>query len=388
MARGKLGRVLATFAASVAVGVGAQAQEPGLLSDKEALVSDRPWETIEVAIALDTSGSMEFLIETARLKLWEAVSNLTRIKPAPRLRVALMTFGNNENPADAGWVRVEADFTEDLDLISDRLFELTSNGGNEYLGRVLQTAVEGLSWTASEETLKLLFVVGNEPPNQDPKVSVEAMTDVAVEAGIWLQVVFCGQVDSDEAKSWKQVAELAGGGFAAIDHRASPVAVETPFDAELVKLGSELNRTYVPLGAAAEDRQEKLAEQDEKVAKLSTSVAASRAEFKSSSMYSSGWDLVDATEVGDVDLYALEENKLPQNMRAMSLEERETYIQDMRARREQLRQRMIELSAHRRQYMEQAMEAEGIDASRSFDTVVRQAIRTQLERKGFYVPED
>jgi hypothetical protein len=44
--------------------------------------------------------------------------------------VALLIFGNFKNHRDAGWVRVETDLTEDLDQVSERLFMLTSEGGN------------------------------------------------------------------------------------------------------------------------------------------------------------------------------------------------------------------------------------------------------------------
>ena len=253
--------------------ISAWAEEETALGSIETLVPDRPWEAIDVALALDTSGSMELLIEAARVKLWEIVHDLTLLEPTPTLRVALLTFGNSENARESGWVKIEADLTENLDLVSERLFELTSKGGTEYIGRVLKTSLQGLSWTPSEEALKLLFVAGNEPANQDPEVALEDMTDVAREAGISLHVIFCGQAESEDAETWKELAELAEGRFAAIDHRTAPVAVKTPFDAELAALGSAINKTYVPLGEEGQKRRQKLEEQDEKVRKLSLAAA-------------------------------------------------------------------------------------------------------------------
>ena len=122
---------------------------------------------VDVAIALDTSGSMENLLEAARLKLWEIVHDLTLVEPTPTLRVALLTYGGKDNDHKAGWVRVETGLTRDLDLVSERLFALTAGGGAEYVARVLQAALEGLDWTSSEDALKLVFVAGNEPADQE-----------------------------------------------------------------------------------------------------------------------------------------------------------------------------------------------------------------------------
>ena len=126
-----------------------------------------PRRTVDLVICLDTSGSMKGLIDSARRKIWAIVNDLALAKPTPRLRVALLTFGNHGNDAAAGWVRVESGLTEDLDLISQKLFVLTTNGGEEYVGRVLQTGLEKIQWQEDANALKLMVVAGNESADQD-----------------------------------------------------------------------------------------------------------------------------------------------------------------------------------------------------------------------------
>ncbi len=116
---------------------------------------------VELALCLDTSGSMSGLIDSARQKLWAIVNEIGRAEPAPVLRVALLTFGNNGHEPSDGWVRIESPFTSDLDLISQRLFALTTNGGTEYVGRVHQSAGR-LDWSPADDVLKLIVVAGNE----------------------------------------------------------------------------------------------------------------------------------------------------------------------------------------------------------------------------------
>ena len=121
---------------------------------------------VDLVICLDTSGSMEGLINAARQKLWSVVSELATAKPTPDLRVALLTYGSPGN-VEAGHVVLQSDLTRDLDLISEKLFALTTSGGREYVGRVVWHALEHLTWSDGD-AVKLLFVAGNESADQDP----------------------------------------------------------------------------------------------------------------------------------------------------------------------------------------------------------------------------
>src|SRR5262245_59457394 len=128
-------------------------------------VDPQPGKPIDLVLCLDTSGSMQGLIDSARTKLWEVVNELAPAKPAPSLRVALLTHGSPGDAA-AGYVVLQTGFTKDLDLVSEKLFALGTNGGEEYVGRVVQTAVDRLDW-GGPDALKILFVAGNESADQD-----------------------------------------------------------------------------------------------------------------------------------------------------------------------------------------------------------------------------
>jgi hypothetical protein len=60
---------------------------------------------IQLAILLDTSNSMDGLIEQAKSQLWKVVNELARSKRAgkhPRLEVALFEYGNDGLPEAEG----------------------------------------------------------------------------------------------------------------------------------------------------------------------------------------------------------------------------------------------------------------------------------------------
>src|SRR5690606_29410391 len=111
---------------------------------------------VDLAICLDTSGSMQGLIDAARQGIWAIVNDLALAKPAPALRVALLTFGNDRHDAARGWVATQTGFTADLDLVSQKLFALTTDGGTELVGRVLQTALDELDWSTDADALRLV----------------------------------------------------------------------------------------------------------------------------------------------------------------------------------------------------------------------------------------
>ena len=344
--------------------------------------SDTHREVIEVAIALDTSGSMKGLIDAARLRLWAIVNDLTLLEPTPKLRVALLTYGNSKNDAKTGWVRLETDLTEDLDLVSARLFELTSEGGTEYVGRVLQTALGELSWTSSNDALKLIFVAGNEAADQDPQVSLQEMSALARREDVLVHAIFCGAEKHPQALTWKELADSVGSQFATIDHRYGTVVVKSPFDEELAELSAKINETYIPLGHDGRKRHENQVLQDENAAELSPAAAAGRAQTKISPLYSADWDLVDALAAGKVSLYEIDESELPATLREMTPMEREVYVEEMTRKRAEIRARIAELTAQRQQHVGEQMKAKGLDDSRAFDAVVRRAIREQVAERG------
>ena len=49
---------------------------------------------IDVVFAIDCSGSMGPVIETAKKKVWTIVNEIARAKPSPVLRIGLIGYGN------------------------------------------------------------------------------------------------------------------------------------------------------------------------------------------------------------------------------------------------------------------------------------------------------
>ena len=339
---------------------------------------------VDLAICLDTSNSMDGLIGAAKQKLWAVVNELATARPRPELRVALYQYGNNGLNSEVGWVQRVCDLTDDLDTVYGKLFKLTTNGGREYVARVVRAATEELKWSRRKDALRIIFVAGNEPATQDNKYGLEKTCTAAASKGIIINTIFCGSEATGKSTGWADAARWADGRYAAIDQDSGTIVVNTPYDKKLAELGAKLNKTYVAYGRGGGAGRANQTLQDSNAAKLGAPAAAQRAAAKSSGLYrNAGWDLVDAEKEKKVDVAKLKKEELPEEMRKMTPAERTKYIAAKAADRARLQQEIRTLSAKRDAFVRKEMANKGLSEKRSFDAALRSAVREQAEAKNF-----
>ena len=336
---------------------------------------------IDLVLCLDISGSMNGLIDAARQNLWAVVNEMATLKPEPQLRVALLTFGCSAHDQEVGWVKTEIEFTHDLDKISERLFALTTNGGEEYVARVVKAATEQLDWSKDPNALKLLFVAGNEAATQDPQFTTEASCRAAIARGIVVNSIYCGDAQDQLAPAWRDVAKFADGQFAAIDHNKA-VVITTPFDEQLQGLSAALNTTYVPYGASAMDNVANQERQDGNASSLNVAAAAQRCQTKASGLYwNAGWDLVDACKDPKFVLTSVKKEDLPEALRSLDEPALRAHIESQAKKRAGITAQVEALGKQRDAFVQrkqQQMQASGL-----FENAVLDAVRQQAEARGF-----
>jgi len=343
-----------------------------------------PARHIDLAVCLDTSNSMDGLIGSAKQKLWAIVNELATAKPTPALRVGLYQYGNNGLNREVGWVQRVCDLTDDLDTVYEKLFKLTTNGGTEYVARVMRAATEELKWNADKNALRIIFVAGNEPATQDGKHKLQDTCAAAAAKGIIVNTIFCGPADRGRQTGWADAARWADGQYAAIDQDRGTVVVNTPYDKKLAELSGKLNRTYVAYGPGGGQGAARQVMQDSLALKLGASVAAERANAKASGLYRSGkWDLVDAVKEKKVELEKIGAAELPEEMKKMTLEQRKAHLAKQAAERDKIRKEIGELSGKRQAHVKSEMSKRGLSDEKSFDAVLRAFVRSQAEAKGF-----
>lgn len=346
---------------------------------------------IQLAILLDTSNSMDGLIDQARNQLWTAVnefSTSTRNGLRPILEVAVLEYGNSNLTRQNGYVRQVLGFTQELDQVSEALFALTTNGGDEYCGYVIGKALTGLNWSKAEYDIKSIFIAGNEPFNQGP-VSYQTAIRTGIEKGITVNTIFAGHHDDTASSGWQHGAMLAQGNYMSIDHNHQIVHFDAPQDDQLVRLNQQLNDTYIPYGAKGEQAVARQQEQDKQSNEVSAGLLSQRIKSKASGMYrNENWDLVDALETGTTSLDSMEEEALPAAMKAMDTTERNSYVAQKSNERKFLQEEIVKLTKDRNQYVaEKRRQASKSDVT-TFNDAIITAVRSEAEKKQFVFEGD
>lgn len=334
--------------------------------------------TVDLAICLDTSGSMTGLIHAARTRIWSIVNELALAKPSPRLRVALLAYGTPAYGQENGYVTVLTDFTEDLDAVSGKLFVLTTDGGDEFVGRVTQKALT-LGWTKGDG-LKLIVVAGNESADQDSEVPFRDQCKAAIGRGIMVNAIYCGSPGHADAEGYKEVARLSDGQYAAIDQNNN-VDIASPFDERIGALNVALNATYLPLangGASGAERQEAADADAAKAGSL-----AQRAQGKCATQYWCSWCAIDLLDRGEIKLEEIAEKDLPEALRGKTREEQRKIIDEKRAERKKVQEQILDLSKQRVDWVAAELKKQAISDENSFDAAMRRSIREQAAAKGY-----
>lgn len=338
---------------------------------------------VQLAILLDTSGSMSGLIEQAKTELWQIVNELITAKQdgkQPSLQVALYEYGKSSLTPESNWIRQITPLTDDLDKVSEELFALKTNGGDEYCGAVIAKATADLAWSGDHNDLKMIVIAGNEPFSQGPVDYRKACKD-AIAKGIIVNTIHCGGGIPD---GWRDGAMLADGKPMNIDHNAQVVHIESPQDKEIAELGVALNKTYIPFGAHGQVGAKRQEEQDANASSVSPQVAQQRALTKANSYYrNSTWCLADSYLDGKVDWAKIKKEDLPENMREMTIAEREAYIKGKLDERKKIQTEINDLNKARVKYVAEKRKELADEGEETLDKALIGAIREQATKKKF-----
>ncbi len=343
---------------------------------------------IDVVFVLDTTGSMGGLIQTAKEKIWSIATTMASAEQTPDIRIGLVGYRDR---GDA-YVTKVVDLSSDLDSVYATLMDFRADGGGdtpESVNRALYDAVHKMSWSQNDQAYQVIFLVGDAPPHMDyNEVRYPEIVATALEKGIVINTIQCGDIPTT-IEPWTQIAKLGSGEFFQVEQAGSAVAFASPFDEEIANLSAKLDDTRLYYGS----REDK--------AKMSEKMAATRKLHESSSVASrarrgafnasaggranllGNKELVDAVTSGEVDLDEIEEEALPESMKAMAPAEQKDYVAGLAKERAELQQRIQNLSDDRDRFLKKKVEeAGGLDSSldqQLYDAVKDQASKAGLE---------
>jgi hypothetical protein len=340
-------------------------------------------QSIMIALLLDTSNSMDGLIDQAKSQLWKIVNELAGAKcndgSRPQIKIALYEYGNDGLPASEGYVRQVSGLTSDLDLISEKLFALRTNGGSEYCGYVINSSLKQLEWSTSNADLKMIFIAGNEPFTQGP-IPYHMACTLAKEKNVIVNTIFCGPFSEGVETSWKRGADLTNGNYMSIEQDRRTIYIATPYDEKIDALNDALNKTYVYYGVDGSKKKQLQAIQDSNAESYSKANKAERAISKSSHAYeNSSWDLIDAAKKDSKIVENTRKELLPTEMQGMSVEERKRYVNEKSSERLRIQKEIQVLAEKRREYLAQQAKQNGDD--KMLDASMIKAIKEQAKTK-------
>ena len=343
---------------------------------------------IDVVFVLDTTGSMSGLIQTAKEKIWSIATTMASAQQTPEIRIGLVAYRDR---GDA-YVTKVVDLSADLDSVYATLMDFQADGGGdspESVNKALHDAVHAMSWSEQDQAYQVIFLVGDAPPHMDyNEVQYPEIIAMATNKGIVVNTIQCGEM-AETVAPWTQIASLSHGEFFQVEQAGGAVALNTPFDEEIAELSAALDDTRLYFGTDEEKEMmhRKVAATDKIHAGLSTAARARRAEFNASAGGRTNLlgdnELVAAVVDGTIALDELDEEALPEPLKAMAPAAQEAYVVELSEKREDLQRQIRALSEDRSGYLAKKVdEAGGMKSSldqKLYDAVKDQASEAGLE---------
>lgn len=343
---------------------------------------------IQVALLLDTSNSMDGLIDQAKSRLWNIVNTLTTLKyngKSAQVEIALYEYGN-DGISDENYIRQVTPLTQDLDLVSEKLFALRTNGGNEYCGAVIRDASMNLKWDSNENSMKLIYIAGNEPFDQG-KISYKNVISDAKRKNIYTNTIFCGNRDEGIRTFWQNGASLGEGKYFNIDSDQKVIYIETPYDIRISECNAKLNDTYMYYGSHGSEFKAKQMLQDKNAEVQSASNAVERtvAKSKKNAYKNDHWDLVDRAEKDKDFISEVKESELPAELKGKSKEEVKKAVAQKSAEREKIQKEIEALSKKRQEYIDAEMKKRGNADADDLGKAIESSVLELAKKNGYSI---
>lgn len=327
---------------------------------------------VDVVFAVDTTGSMGGLLDSAKRTVWSIATHIRKTDPDAQLRVGLVAY------RDIGDDYVTRDFalTTDLDAVFAELSSYRAAGGGdtpEDVDAALDDTLHKMQWR--DDARKLVFLVGDAPPAS--RGDVPRFDVLAREAGdrqILLNTIRCGW-DHDTEVAWQQIAALGHGQFSTIQQDGGVQQIATPYDDKLAEVSARIDSTTVIVGNDGA-RREYRAHMAAAQAAPAPAKADRAAYYAAKGSTGGGAARVDKDLVGgvlapdDVDPASL-----PEDLRGLDKPALKAEVAKRGALRKEAQEELTQLSKQRDEYLKsQAKDGEG-----GFDAKVKAAIDAQLK---------
>ena len=339
-------------------------------------------EKIEVTFVLDTTGSMGPLIDGAKKKIWSIANTIVDINPNADIRMGLVGYRDYGDE----YVIKNIQLTSDLQDMYSHLMKFRAAGGGdrpEAVNEALDSALNEIKWSDQQNAKRIVFLVGDAPPHMDyngPKYP--ELVHQANKRDIVINAVQAG-ARYDTRRVWQRIAALGQGDYIPIPQNGGQVVIiETPFDDDIIILQRKIDETVLPYG---NDRiRSKITRKLREKAEMEASAAVESSRYhsrkaKGDTVVSGAGDLVAEYSRSSRSVLALDDAKLPEQLKGKNAIERKAYLDKRLDVRRQLQKQLAELVSKRDGYLEKEKARSAVAAAPSFDSEVKRSLTKILK---------
>ena len=196
---------------------------------------------IDVAFALDTTGSMGDEIDVVKEKIVEIARNISAGQPRPDVRFGIVAYRDRGDV----YVTKAFPFSREIGDVQKALRSLDANGGGdepESVAEGLYATVHELQWDFSKGTARMIFLIGDAGPHEYPDgKDWRKVTSEAAEKGITISVIACSGLNPQGERVFQKIAKMADGQFMHLTY----TRVARAADGRKYTVMTEGGRTYV-----------------------------------------------------------------------------------------------------------------------------------------------
>ncbi|HNR20042.1 MAG TPA: VWA domain-containing protein [Bacteroidia bacterium] len=278
---------------------------------------------VDIVFTLDLSGSTNGLVDNIRDKMWDVINQWKMFRPTPKLRIGIVGFSRISFTGSSGYVKILCDLTDDYDVVSNSLFNLSRSveNGHQFIGAAMETTITSMDWSTNSSALKIVYLIGNGKVNLG-RIDFRKQCEEAVKKNIIINTVYCNKTIRDnranDITGWIEIATSTGGEqYDTYVNKRAPLFNTKANLATLSAYKDSLNATYLPYGKNGTDRLRLMQEADDNASLVYSSYLYSRLKYKFSEEYRMKqflWDIVTyKQEYPDTKLSALKVNPNKEN---------------------------------------------------------------------------
>ena len=218
---------------TVSAGNASTTAEPGDSVSLETSLPTAAGETValDVLFLLDATGSMADEIHQLKITIDEVAQRIHRLPGDVDVRLGMTLYRDEFD----SFLTSTFDLTRDIQAFAAALSEVVADGGDDYpeaLDEALADALSQPSWRAPAETVQLVFLVADAPPQvlrQVPVPYTDSMRDAAGR-GIKIFPVSSSGTDDQAEFVFRQLAQFTGARYVFLTYGAGGRATGSATD--------------------------------------------------------------------------------------------------------------------------------------------------------------